>query len=129
MAAGIPPGGTVRERVPAAHPCLHRLNRGETGAMSVLLVKTAEQKIQSRIKPGFHRLMACACSVVLLVTLLACKLTSLRLPDPLGLTIGLVFLSAVVLVVTIYWHEKEKIDLRDAVLTIPWGFFLAITIP
>jgi hypothetical protein len=84
--------------------------------MSVLLVKTAEPKIESRVKPGFHRLMASACSVVLLATLLACKLTSLRLPDPLGLTIGLVFASAVVFVVTIYWHEKGKMDLRDAVL-------------
>jgi hypothetical protein len=37
--------------------------------MSVLLVKTAEPKIQSRAKPALHRLMACACSVVLLATL------------------------------------------------------------
>src|SRR5260370_24060650 len=115
--------------VPAAHPCLLRLNRAETSAMSILLEKTAEPQVQSRVKPGFHLLMACACSVVLLATLLACKLASLRPPNPLGLTIGLAFVSAVVFTVTIYWHEKEKMDLRDAALTIPWVFFLAITIP
>jgi len=72
--------------------------------MSVLLEKTAEPQIQSRLKPGFHRLMACACTVVLLATLLACKLASLRLPNPLGLTMGLAFVSAVVFTVTICWH-------------------------
>jgi hypothetical protein len=97
--------------------------------MSVLLEKTVEQQIQSRVTPGFHLLMACSCSVVLLATLLACKLASLSLPDPLGLTIGLGFASAVVFTVTIYWHERGKMDLRDAVLTIPWVFFLAVTLP
>jgi hypothetical protein len=96
--------------------------------MSVLIEKTAEPQIQSR-KPGFHLLMTFACSVVLLATLLACKLASLGLPNPLGLTAGLFFVSAVVFTVTIYWHEKKKMDLRDAALTIPWVFFLAITIP
>jgi hypothetical protein len=97
--------------------------------MSVLLAKTAEPQIQSRIMPGFHLLMACACSVVLLITVLACKLTSLRLPNPLGITIALAFASAVVFTLAIYWHEKEKVDLRDATLTIPWVLLLAATLP
>jgi hypothetical protein len=97
--------------------------------MIVVLGKTAERQIQSRIRPSFHLLMAYACSVVLLITLLAGKLASLRLPNPIGLTIALAFASAVVFTLAIYWHEKGKMDLRDATLTIPWALFLAITLP
>jgi hypothetical protein len=97
--------------------------------MSVLLEKTAEQQIQARIRPDFNLLMTYAGSVVLLLTLLACKLASLRIPNPLGLLAALAFASAVVFVVAIYWHEKGKMDLRDATLTIPWVFFLAATLP
>jgi hypothetical protein len=97
--------------------------------MSVLLEKTAKPRIHSRVKPGFHLLMTYACSVVLLATLLACQLASLRPPDPVGLTLGLAFASAILFTVTIYWHEKGKMDLRDAALTIPWVFFLAVTLP
>src|SRR5882724_154047 len=118
---------------PAVHQCLlrplQRLNRAEIGPMSVLLAKTAEQQRQARIRLDFHLLMTCVCSVVLLLTLLACKLASLRIPNPLGLLAALAFACAVVFVVAIFWHEKGKMDLRDATLTIPWVFFLAATLP
>jgi uncharacterized membrane protein len=97
--------------------------------MNALLEKTAEQQIQYRSRPDFHLLMTYAGSVVLLMTLLACKLSSLRIPNPLGLLAALAFLTAVVFVVAICWHEKGKLDLRDATLTIPWVFFLAATLP
>jgi hypothetical protein len=97
--------------------------------MSALLEKTVEQQIQARSRLDFHLLMTYAGSVVLLVTLLACKLASLRIPNPLGLLAALAFASAAVFVVAICWHEKGKMDLRDATLTIPWVFFLAATLP
>jgi hypothetical protein len=97
--------------------------------MSVLLAKTAEQQMQARIRLDFHLLMTYVCSVVLLLTLLACKLASLRIPNPLGFMAALAFACAVVFVVAICWHEKGKMDLRDATLTIPWVFFLAATLP
>jgi hypothetical protein len=97
--------------------------------MSTLLEKAREPQIQSRIRPGFHLLMAYACSVVLLITLLACKLTSLRFPNPLDLMFALAFAFAVVFTIAIYWHEKDAVDLRDAIMTIPWALFLAATLP
>jgi hypothetical protein len=97
--------------------------------MSVLLEKKTEPLMQSRPRPGFHLLMAYACSIVLLIALLAGKLASIRFPNPLSLTIGLVFASAVVFILAIFWHEKGKTDLRDAAMTIPWGLFLAATLP
>ena len=97
--------------------------------MSVLLEKTTEPQVRSRIMPDFHLLMACACSIVLLLAVAACKLTTLRLPNPLNITIALGFASAVVFTLAIYWHEKGKMDLRDATMTISWVLFLAATIP
>jgi membrane-associated phospholipid phosphatase len=99
--------------------------------MSVLLEKKTEpqMQMQSRLWPGFHLLMAYACSIVLLTALLAGKLASIRFPNPLGLTIGIAFASGVVFTLAIFWHERGKMDLRDAVMTIPWGLFLAATLP
>jgi hypothetical protein len=97
--------------------------------MSVLSEKTIEPSIQFRIKTGFHLLMAYACSALLLVTMLASKLASLSFPNPLGLMIGLAFAFIVVFTIAIYWHEKGKVDLRDATMTIPWVLFLASTLP
>ena len=88
--------------------------------MSVLSEKTVEPQIQFRIKAGFHLHMAYACSALLLVTLVVGKLASLQFPNPLSLMIGLAFASAIVFTIAIYWHEKGKMDLRDATLTIPW---------
>jgi hypothetical protein len=97
--------------------------------MSVLSEKTVEPQIQFRIKAGFHLHMAYACSALLLVTLVAGKLASLQFPNPLSLMIGLAFASAIVFTIAIYWHEKGKVDLRDATMTIPWVLFLAATLP
>jgi hypothetical protein len=97
--------------------------------MSVLLEKTVEPQRQSRTRPGFHLLMTYACSVVFLITLLVCKLASLRIPNPLSLMAALGFAAAAVFTVAVCWHEKGKMDLRDATLTIPWVLFLAATLP
>jgi hypothetical protein len=97
--------------------------------MSLLLEKTAEPQVPSRTMPGFHPLMAYGCSVVLLLTVFACEVTSLRIPNPLSLLTALGFASAVVFTIAVYWQETGKMALRDAIMTIPWVFFLAATLP
>ena len=97
--------------------------------MTVLLEKTAQPQVQSRFMRGFNLLMASACSGVLVITVVACKLTSLRLPNPLGIAIALAFAAAVVFTLAIFWHEKGKMDLRDAALTIPWVLLLSAILP
>ena len=97
--------------------------------MSTLLEKTAEPRIQTRVRPGFHLLMAYACTFLLLLMLLACRLTSISIPDLRQLAIGFVFIMAVVFTVAVYWHEKGKMDLRDAAMTIPWTILLAVVVP
>jgi hypothetical protein len=55
--------------------------------------------------------------VVLLATPLACKLASLRLPNPLGLMISLAFVSAVVFTVTVCWHAYHLPSPMSACIT------------
>jgi hypothetical protein len=72
--------------------------------------------------------MAYAYSTLLLITVLACRLASIDVPNLSDLAIGFAFLSAIVLTLAVYWHERGKTDLRDAALTIPWAFLLAVTL-
>jgi hypothetical protein len=97
--------------------------------MSILLEKIAEPRIQSRVRGGFNLLMAYACSILVLVMLLACRLASISLPDLGQLAVGVVFIFAVVFTLAVYWHEKGKMDLRDAVMTIPWSILIAVAVP
>jgi hypothetical protein len=97
--------------------------------MSILLEKTVEPRIRSRTRPNFHLVMAYACSALLLITLLACRLASIGLPGARNLAIGIAFLLAIVFTLAVYWHEKGNIDLRDATMTIPWAVLLAVTLP
>jgi membrane-associated phospholipid phosphatase len=97
--------------------------------MSSLLEKTAEPQIQPQIRHGFHLLMAYACSTLLLIAWVACRLASIQVPEPLSLAIGFVSVSALVCLLAIFWHEKGKVDLRDATLTIPCALLVAMTTP
>jgi hypothetical protein len=97
--------------------------------MSILLEKMVEPQTRARTRPKFHVVMAYACSALLLITLPACRLASIGLPGVGSLAIGIAFLLAIVFTLAVYWHEKGKIDLRDATMTIPWAVLLAVTLP
>jgi hypothetical protein len=73
--------------------------------------------------------MAYAYSVLLLVTVLACRLAAIDVAHLANLAIGLFFIFAVVFTLAVYWHEKGAINLRDATLTLPWAILLAATLP
>lgn len=97
--------------------------------MTILSETTAAPRIQTRIRPGFHLLMAYACSVLLLITLIACRLASIEIRGLADLAIGTFFISAIVFTLAVYWHEKGKMHLRDATMTIPWVIVLAVIVP
>lgn len=79
--------------------------------------------------PAFHLQMAIATAAVLLTSILGCRLTLIHVANVPGILIAVVLAIAAVLPLPVYWHEKGKIALRDAALTIPWGFLLAAIIP
>jgi membrane-associated phospholipid phosphatase len=97
--------------------------------MSVLLENKAEAKLQTSASRSFHLHMAYASLVLVLVTWIACRLTSIEIPSVADFAIGMVFACAVVLTIAIFWHEKGKTNLRDSILTLPWAIFLAGIVP
>jgi hypothetical protein len=97
--------------------------------MSVLLEKTAKPQVRSKIDLSFHLHMAYASSVLLLIALFGCWLASIPIQGIPNFALGLAFASVMVFTVAVYWHEKGKMDLRDAILTIPWVLFLAVIMP
>jgi hypothetical protein len=79
--------------------------------------------------PFFHRLMAVVGVAFVVVSFVGCKLTSVQTPNAAVFSICLVVVIAAMLPVPAYWHEKGKMELRDAALTIPWALFYMAVIP
>ena len=86
--------------------------------------------IRSRLGafPRFDWLMAFASATVLAISFAGCKLTLIRIPDLATTILGTVLLIPIILLIPIYWHEKGKIELRDAALTIPWCLIFRFTL-
>ena len=86
--------------------------------------------IRSRLGavPMFDRLMAFASAAVLAISFAGCKLTLIQIPDLAVAVLGTVLLIPIILLIPIYWHEKGKIELRDAALTIPWCLIFRFTL-
>lgn len=80
--------------------------------------------------PAFHLQMTLT-SVGILTFCIAAGdlLTSIRIQDVASISATLAMIVAAVLLVPLYWHEKGKIELRDAALTIPWGLLLTALLP
>jgi hypothetical protein len=74
----------------------------ESSPMNVLSQQIAEPQIQPRIDIGFYRHIDCA---------------------------ALILASIMVFTAAVYRQEKGKMNLRDAILTIPWIRLLAATMP
>lgn len=72
----------------------------------------------------FHLFMASACSVLLIIDVVGCWYTSIHIAGVGMHAVAVLLLTAMVLPVAAYGHEKGKIALRDAALTIPWAFLL-----
>ena len=78
--------------------------------------------------PRFDWLMAFASAAVLAISFAGCKLTFIQIPDLATTILGTVLLIPIILLIPIYWHEKGKIELRDAALTIPWCLIFRFTL-
>jgi len=72
----------------------------------------------------FHLFMASACSILLIIDVLGCRYASIHVAGVGGRGVAVLLLTAMVMPVAAYGHEKGKIAARDATLTIPWAFLL-----
>jgi hypothetical protein len=95
--------------------------------MSVLMEKTAEPQIRSRLELGFHLRMAYGSLAVLIISLFGCKLTSIH-TNVSGRVIAIVAMFAMVSPLPIYWHDRGRTAFRESALVIPWGLLLAATL-
>lgn len=79
--------------------------------------------------PRFDRFMAGTGAALVAVAVAGCELGQIRIPNAELLGPAALVLAAVTLPLPAYWHEKGKIALRDAALTLPWGLFLMVALP
>jgi PAP2 superfamily len=102
---------------------------GEEGreGMSDQNARTASRslsQLQSLKRPGFNLLMVYAGIVLLFLSVVGCRLTSVNVPNAGFIATTLAFMAAAVLPFALYLQEKGLLYIRDAVLVILWSIFL-----
>lgn len=96
--------------------------------MSVLLEKTSEPVDVVTPSRTFHLRMAGAGFFLLAATIVGCRITSIHV-NVSGPLVALILVCGMLAPLAAYWHEKGRVAYREAVLVLPWGVLLAITIP
>ncbi len=81
-----------------------------------------------RYASRFHRWMACACAGILTISVIACRLTLVQ-PTLGDSMIALFVVLAGILPLPVYWHEKQRMEMREGAMTIVWALVLAIILP
>ena len=86
----------------------------------------ARSRLQALIRPSFNLQMVYAGAVILVVSILGCRLTSTQVPEAGNTALGLALVLVAVLPVLLYLQEKGKLYLRDSLLTILWALFFTV---
>jgi len=76
----------------------------------------------------FHLRIAFATFLLVTVSLVGCKLTSIH-AEIGGRLVALLTLFAMISPLPLYWHEKGRAALRESVLVLPWELIVALTLP
>jgi len=80
-------------------------------------------------KPGFHQQMVYASVFLLTLTFAGCRITSIRLDEPFNALLAVAIAIVATLPLPLYWHEKGKVNLREAAFTINWAFVMVACVP
>src|SRR5271165_57055 len=95
-----------------------------------------ENAVEGRVSPtaaqgdvGFHWKMAGVIAGLALVSLIACRLTAVEIPDLGARVFAALIVIAAFQPLPLYWHRKGKMALRDSSLCILWGALLWIVLP
>jgi len=91
---------------------------------SVELVRRAKASVNM----AFHRRMAYAATIIVALSVIGCKLTSVHIEISEYL-IATVAAFAMVAPLPIYWHEKGRVAMRESALVIPWELLFAMVLP
>jgi len=80
-------------------------------------------------RPGFHVQMALGATVLLVVSIVGCRLTAITVPYAGPIVLAVFATVGAVQLIAAFWHSKGKTNLRDAALALPWAFILWAIIP
>ena len=80
----------------------------------------------ARMNKAFHIRMACACVLLLLISIAGCRFTNLTVPGAAEGTLGFFLIFAATLPVLAYWREKKHIYQLDAAFTVYWAVLLKV---
>jgi hypothetical protein len=78
--------------------------------------------------PKFHVFMAGATALILALSVICCTITSVKV-DWAGLAIAIVFVMAGFMPIPVYWHDKQRHDMREAAVAVLWALLLAVILP
>lgn len=124
-------------------PAINRMQRSDGGMSSSALealslsLRTAPPVSHSHLAghryqlgsdAKFHLRIAFATFLLLAVSFVGCKLTSIH-AEIGGRVVALLTLLAMISPLPLYWHEKGRTALREAVLVLPWELLVAVTLP
>ncbi len=85
------------------------------------------RRIRASENLAFHRRMAYVLLIVLAVSVVGCRLTSIH-TNVSGRVIAIVVMFAMISPLPLYWNEKGRTALREAALVIPWEMLFAATL-
>lgn len=105
-----------------AMPNLQNLDSATTSAP----VLSAHSRVRGLTHPGFNLQMIYAGIGVVLIALLGCPVTSVRVSDFGTLALGFGAVLVVTIPVVLFLQEWKRLYLRDALLTILWAFFFRL---
>ncbi len=97
--------------------------------MSNIVEDAPQTQSQNASSGSFHLRMAYASSILLIVSVAGCRLTSIRVADISGRALAVLTASAMLLPLPAYWHQKHRKALRDSALILPWALLLTAVLP
>lgn len=78
---------------------------------------------------GFHFWMAVTAVVVLLISVIGCRLTQVHVPGVGGRILAALIVLAAFQALPLYWHRQGRFALRDSSLTVLWAALLWTALP
>ena len=85
-------------------------------------------QVESPRQRSFHVFLACTTATMLALVIAGCHWQNIH-TSVADRTLALIVVVAISLPVPAYWHEKKRLQLRDAALIIPWAAFVAVLLP
>jgi hypothetical protein len=95
----------------------------------------SSHKVKSWSEPSaqatrnFHLGAGCVCAATFIFSLIGSHISAIETSSPVSLVFALLLCVGAVLPVAVYWHDKCRPEMREAILTIAWAMIVIFTLP